>query len=164
VTAACRDLLCDAARYSLSCWAHPGVDGRIGRRVLLRLGIDVDLPPGRLSVAYDTFLPQARHIGYWHLLRDAYLCDHCLSGNPSRELDWLAARLRIEAPDGRLHSWERIWKHAIDSTGVVDRQSDGLSFASRRLLVEALAIRPRYQCLVTDALAEAMVLQSAQAS
>jgi hypothetical protein len=90
----------------------PGMDGRLGRRVLGRLGLDVDLAPSRIATTYGTFFPEAVGIGYWRCLRAAIERDGQLASDPQRELDWLAAHIRIAAPSGTLPAWTSIWRRA----------------------------------------------------
>lgn len=161
MTGLCCDTRASTELYGLGQWVHPGIDGRIGRRVLYRLGLDVDLPPCRIANAYEAFLPEARGIGYWRLLRDSVVVDCSLCSSPHRELDWLAARIQITMPSSWLPNWAKQWRRAEEISGLEGRSPCALGISARRQLLENLAAQANYRDLVSDALAGAMITELA---
>lgn len=162
MTARCSSVRGEARRGGRCPWARPGVDGRVGRRVLQRLGLDVDLPVGRVAPAYRAFLPEAKEVGFWPFLREAFLNDRSVCRSASDEVDWLATHLRVARPDGTLRSWERRWCRAEELSGLVGRAPERLHLHARRTLLSYLAFQGRYEELVSDALASAMLAEVGQ--
>lgn len=132
----------------------------MGRRVLGRLGLDLDSLPERSQLSYEVFLPEASGRSYYALLADAQL--HRVgrisrSWSAAQELDWLAARLRL-VPDPRLSWWHSTWLKAEQVSG--SGHFVELSTAGKRRFLEVLATPGDYPSLTLDALVAAFVIEA----
>jgi hypothetical protein len=127
--------------------------GRAGRRVLSRLGLNVDAPSEQYALAYQLLLPAAAEGGYYRWLRDQARAMNVRLFSPDQELRLLAGALHVPGPDDRLPGLRLALERAQERLGDLPSH---LSERARLVLVRRLACEPEYSRLLEDALVEAV--------
>lgn len=133
-----------------------------GAEALLRLGLDVHAPLAHLRPAFERLLPEASTDGYFGALRQAVGRGEVAAGDDADQLRWLAANLRLAAPqeDDLSRSWQEAWRHAAEALD--GAAPEELGPRARRVLLDELLRRPSYRARLADALTEALRTQLTQ--